>query len=199
MDERRDLISCFRRALALDRLLLYLTALGVFLLYGCAPPMTSEELEARYGRQTPTILKYGAVDRLKSGQTWRVFMAAEDMDGDMDTVVFEMHQPGLGWYPAHWKRLGVESARSFSGYFFLNTPAFRTQGLWGLQLTLTCKVRDKAGHSSELIRLPLKFVGKKVPQPAPEGFTQQDVRSLGPIMIDLRADDDQSFFINRIH
>ena len=90
MAERRGLIYCWKRTMVFDRLLLYLTALGV-LLYGCAPPMTSEEKEARHGRQAPTILKYGAVDRLGSGQTWRVFVAAEDMDGDMDTVVFEMH------------------------------------------------------------------------------------------------------------
>jgi hypothetical protein len=85
-----DLICYWKRTMAFDRLLLYLTALGV-LLYGCAPPMTSEEKEARYRRQAPTILKYGAVDRLGSGQAWRVFVAAEDMDGEMDTVVFETH------------------------------------------------------------------------------------------------------------
>ncbi len=172
------------RATIFDRLLLYVTAL-VVVLCGCAPALTRKELEQRYGLQAPAVLKYGAVDRLKSGQTWRVFVAAEDPDGDMDAVVFRVYQPGTGWYPAHFKKLREAGSRSFSGYFFLNTPGFWTYDMWGLRLTLTFEIRDKAGHRSDVITLPLQFVGKKIKQPVPEGFTEVDVRSLGPIMIDF--------------
>ncbi|NVM56610.1 MAG: hypothetical protein HWN51_00605 [Desulfobacterales bacterium] len=170
-------------------ILLYLTALGI-LLYGCAPRLTLEELEARYGIQAPRIIKYGAVDRLKTGQTWRFFMAADDPDGDMDSVFFEIYQPGSGWYPSYVKKLKADTARFFSGYFYLNTPPFSAPCLWGLELTLRCKIRDKAGHESNVITLPVSFIGMEVVQPVPEGFAEEDVRSLGAIMIDLFCDDD---------
>jgi len=176
------------KATIFDRLIHYLTVLTV-VLCGCVPALTPKELEERYGLQSPAILKYGAVDRLRSGQTWRVFVAAEDPDGDMDAVVFRVYQPGTGWYPAHFKKLREAGSRSFSGYFFLNTPGFWTYDMWGLRLTLTFEIRDKAGHRSDVITLPLQFVGKKIKQPVPEGFTEEDVRSLGPIMIEFVRED----------
>ena len=179
---------CFWRwAIITNTLLLYLTTAGI-LFYGCSEPLTREDLGARHGRQAPRIEKYGAVDRLKVGQTWRVFMAGEDPDGDMDAVIFEMYQPGRGWYPPHIKKLKKEAWKSFAGYFFLNTPAFWPH-MWGLQLSLKFKIRDKAGHTSQMITLPLRFVGKQVDQPVSEGFGNEDVRSLGPIMIKLVRED----------
>lgn len=172
----------------LHTLLLLLTGLAV-LFSCCAPRLTKKELEMQYGRHAPAIVKYGAVDRLKSGQTWQVFLAAQDPDGDMKEVIFELYQTGKGWYPAHWRRLKGEERRSFAGYFFLNTPAFWSTELFAQKLTLKCRVRDTCGHDSNLIALPLEFIGREVPQPVPKGFSEREIRSLGPIMIDIIPED----------
>ena len=172
----------------IHRLLLFLTALGL-LLYGCASHKTWEELEAEYGPNSPEITKYGAVDRLRLGDVWKVYVAAEDLDGDMDVIEFDLHQPGQGWYTSHRRRLQGEESKAFSGYFFLNTPR-RVWSLRYLTLTLKFEIRDKGGHKSEVINLPLTLVGHTVEQPIPAGFTEEENRPLGPILIQLYNEDE---------
>ena len=169
-----------------------LTGLGL-LLSGCSRPYQPAGLEG-YFEGAPKILRYGAVDRLKAGQTWRVYVAAEDPNGDMEAVVFELYQPGQGWYPEHDRRLKGEETRAFSGYFYLNTPGSWREELWGLTLTLRFKIRDRVGCMSEVISLPLKFVGRRVEQPIPEGFTEETARPLGAILIDIYREDKREGF-----
>lgn len=174
------------------RLFIYVAGLGLLVL-GCSRPYQPAGLEG-YFEDGPKILKYGAVDRIKAGQTWRVFVAAEDPNGDMEAIVFEMYQPGQGAYPEHDRRLKGEETRAFSGYFYLNTPALWREGLWGLTLTLKFKIRDQVGYMSEVISLPVKFIGTRVEQPIPEGFTEEEVRPLGAILIDLYREDTREGF-----
>ena len=142
---------------------------------------------------SPKILKYGAVNRLRQGQTWRVFVAAEDPNGDMEEIFFKLHQPGQGTYD-DTRRLNGDDTRAFSGYFYLNTPFAMSEGLWGRTLTLTFNIRDKVGLSSEIVSLPFKFVGTRVDQPLPVGFTEDDVRSLGAIRIQIYREDKREGF-----
>ena len=66
--------------------------------------------------------------------------------------------------------------------------------MWGLTLTLKFKVRDRVGYMSEVVSLPLKFIGTRVEQPIPEGFTEDEVRSLGAILIDIYREDKREGF-----
>lgn len=157
---------------------------------GCSRPQQPKGLEG-YFPDAPKILKYGAASRIKGGQTWRLYVAAEDPNGDMEAVIFEMHQPGQGMYPTHTRRLNGEATRRFAGYFYLNTPGMLQEDLWGLTLTLTFKIRDRVGYTSEVISLPLKFVGTRTEQPVPEGFNEDEVRSLGAILIHLYREDER--------
>jgi hypothetical protein len=169
------------------RLSIYLVMAGIFLT-GCSRPWQPQGLGISF-KDAPRILKYGAVDRIKSGQTWRLFVAAEDPNGDMEDIIFEIYQPGQGWYPEHDRRLQGDASKAFSGYFYLNTPVGWRDDLWGLELTVRFRVRDKVGYTSEMISLPLKFIGRQVEQPIPPGFTEDEVRPLGAILIDLYRED----------
>lgn len=155
---------------------------------GCTRPWQPQGLESSF-ENAPRIVKYGAVDRIKSGQTWRLYVAAEDPNGDMEDIIFEITQPGQGPYPEHDRHLKGDASKAFSGYFYLNTPVGWRDDLWGLELTVRFRVRDKVGYASEMISLPLKFVGRNVEQPIPPGFTKDEDRPLGAILIDLYRED----------
>jgi hypothetical protein len=170
------------------RLTICVAVLGIALT-GCATYKTAPNVPQDF-EDAPKILNYGAVDRIRGGQTWRVFLAAEDPNGDMDRIVFRMRQPGgQEPYRDFVRRLQREDMQSFSGYFYLYTPRQSRQNLWGLTLTLTARIWDQVGYASEEISLPLKFVGSKVEQPVPEGFTENE-RAMGPIMIRLYREGD---------
>ncbi|MBW1896126.1 MAG: hypothetical protein JRI47_03620 [Deltaproteobacteria bacterium] len=175
--------------MAQSYLLIYAMIVGL-LLPGCAPrqPLVQPPGLEGHLAESPKILKYGAVNRLQQGQTWRVFMAAEDPNGDMEEIIFELHQPGQGTYD-DTRRLKGDHTKAFSGYFYLNTPFAMSEGLWGYTLTLTFRIRDKVGLSSEIVSLPVKFVGARVDQPVPAGFTEAEVRSLGAIRIQIYRED----------
>ena len=162
----------------------------VVLLFGCAQPQQPRGLEG-YFENAPKIVKYGAVGHLRAGQTWQVFVAAEDPNGDMEAIIFDLDQPGgHPPYLGHVRRLKGEDTKAFSGYFYLNTPRRYREGLWGLTLTLKFKIRDRVGYTSEIVKLPLKFVGQKVEQPVPQDFTEAEIRPLGPILINIYVEDE---------
>jgi hypothetical protein len=171
----------------MKRLLLLIGITSVFS-WGCTAPMTAVQLEKKYGPNAPVIVKVGAAKQITGGQPWRVYLAAEDPDGDMARIKFEIRQPGRGILPSHWKILDSETSQSFSGYFYLNTPAMtpRTgREFLYVTLTLTIKVFDEAQHGSEEISIPFEITTGDADQPVPPGFSDEENRSLGPIMIDL--------------
>jgi hypothetical protein len=172
------------------RLLLTLSMTGLLVL-SCAPRMTRDQLEKKYGPHSPVVVKYGASEKVAAGQPWRVFVAARDPDGDMAQIRFEIKQPGKGLYPVHWKKLAPDMAKIFSGYFYLNTPAVTPStglDLLFITLELRCKIYDKAGHASEEITVPFELVTSRIRQSVPAGFDEDEARSLGPIMIRLRSE-----------
>jgi hypothetical protein len=171
-----------------ERRLVY-AAILCMALFACAqPPQTQPPGLEGFFADSPKILKYGATHRLRQGQTWRVFLAAEDPNGDMVEVVFLLRQPGQGSYE-DIRRLKGDDTKAFSGYFYLNTPLPPPMDFWGLTLTLTVRIRDKVGLSSEVLTLPVKIVGTRQEQPVPAGFTEEEVRSLGAIRILLYRED----------
>jgi len=173
------------------RLLLVVLLVSLYS-FSCAPRLTLVQLEEKYGSSKPLIVKYGATERISGGTSWRVYMTAEDPDGDMDKVTFELKQPGRGIYPSQRKKLDSDQGKTFSGYFFLRTPSTSVKNVGAYQaitFTLKCKVVDKAGHTSEEITLPFRIVTGKIEQPVPPNFGENEVQSLGPILIKIISEE----------
>jgi hypothetical protein len=168
----------------LHRLLIVVFA-AALLLWGCAPTMTREERIEKYGPNPPVIEHYGAAPKVSSGRAWRVYLAAQDPDGDMDRIDFELDRPGYVTREDR-KKLSPESAESFSGRFFLSIPivsALKGRELLHTNMVLRCTVVDKAGNKSKPIGLPFQVVLARVPQEVPESFEDRAVEDMGPIMI----------------
>ena len=162
--------------------------LAGFLFWSCSARQTPEQLKEKYGANPPKIVKYGAAEKVFAGRTWRLYVSAEDIDGDMDAIRFEIKQPGKGIENRFFKISDPTMTRSFAGYFYLHTPTLSPRvdkDFLFNPLRLKMKIFDKANHKSEEITIFFSIVSSSVDQPMPSNFSADENRALGPITIQL--------------
>jgi hypothetical protein len=136
------------------------------------------------------IITYGfAVEKGYYGYIWKIYIEAEDPDGDMLRIASVVDEVGYGHYPTDWTYLKSEYRGHFKGYLQWNTFSSKTGYIteW-TQITLKVSVFDKAGNESNVVVFPFEFVSGvkgqyqyKLPTP----FDQGDLPRLGYISIDL--------------
>ena len=133
-------------------------------------------------KAVPVITQSFASPQIAPGKNWKVYLKASDADGDMETIVSTVHQPGVGTYPVSLTRIGEKYRKELSGYVYLVIP--HLNGLDNTGIDVTLQVRDRAGQSSQVLKLPLSigFLAKEEPPP-PGAFPEND---LGPILVELR-------------
>ena len=143
----------------------------------------------RPGTKAPIITHAFAVEKGYYGYIWKIYIEAEDPDGDMLRIASVVDQTGYGHYPADWIYLKSPYQKHFKGYIQWNTFSTKTPYLteW-TQITLKVSVFDKAGNESNEVIFPFTFeTGVRSPYqyklPAP--FDQGDLPRLGYIQIDL--------------
>jgi hypothetical protein len=160
-------------------------ALMLFPLFlaGCLAMEPLQVREATYGKNLPAITNSFAAKEIYPGETWKVYINAQDPDGDMKNIVCVIEQPGVGVYPVSITRIREGDRKELSGYVTLFT-AF-TQGLNLVNLTLTLQIQDEAGHYSAPVSFPLSFNNRYHQEPPPPGVFQD--KDLGPIMLHLRT------------
>lgn len=135
----------------------------------------------------PVITHSFAVEKGYFGMGWRVYLSAEDPDGDMLKIAITVDQLGYGHYPTDWIYLKPVHQKHFKGYLQWNTFSSKTHFLteW-TQITINISVFDKAGNESNIVVFPFEFIsGKPQPTPPPAPFDQGDIPKLGHITIDL--------------
>ncbi len=141
------------------------------------------------GTHAPIITHAFAVEKGYYGYIWKIYIEAEDPDGDMLRIAAVVDQTGYGHYPTDWIYLKSPHQKHFKGYLQWNTFSSRASHLteW-TQITLKVSVIDKAGNESNEVVFPFTFEsGIKSPYqyqlPAP--FDQGDMPMLGHISVDL--------------
>jgi hypothetical protein len=159
-----------------------LAALVSGLIWGCAGGShRSADTEIDNG-QPPVIVDSYAPEVIRWGTTWRVYLQAEDADGDIKDIAAVMWQAGVGFYPTSVTRIEGDNRKGFTGYLFLWFPAQRSL-MWD-QFNLQVLVRDEQGNKSESANLTLKI--DEVPAtelPAEWQIATQN--RLGAIMIEV--------------
>ena len=159
-----------------------------FFLAGCAAMEPIEVREKTYGTAPPVISQSFASKEARPGDTWKVYLKAEDPNGDMRRIFFTVDQPGMGTYPAAYIRIKEAERKELAGYIYLNIPA--RGDLDFVTLTLTVQVQDMAGHLSLPAVFPLALNPRSTREaPAQGAFPEKD---LGPVMIQLRTPFDDS-------
>ena len=132
--------------------------------------------------QGPMILDYYAPQVIRPGTTWRIYLKAEDKDGNMKYIAAMLWQAGVGYYSTDLTRIKSEDSKELTGYLFLNTPVDQTL-IWD-RLELTLLIRDGQGNRSEPIKLPLRFDYAPA-QEIPQKWEAAAKHRLGAIMIDI--------------
>ena len=123
------------------------------------------------------------------GYIWKIYIEAEDPDGDMLRIAAVVDQPGYGHYPTDWIYLKPQYQKHFKGYVQWNTFSSKASYLreW-TQIELKVSVIDKAGNESNVVVFPFEFVsgvkGQYQSEPSAP-FDQGDLPRLGYIHIDL--------------
>ena len=135
----------------------------------------------------PIITNAFAVEKGTYGFIWKIYLEAEDPDGQMLRIASVVDEPGVGRYPTDWVYLKPQYGSRFKGYLQWNT--FSSLGgamKEGDRITLRVSVIDKAGRESNEVVFPFTFVsgaGSEKALPAP--FDQQNIPRIGHITIDL--------------
>jgi hypothetical protein len=141
------------------------------------------------GTNAPVIKHTFAVERGHYGYIWKIYLEAEDPDGDMLRIASVVNQTGYGYYPTDWIYLKTPYQKYFKGYIQWNTFSTRTQFLreW-TQIMVRVSIFDKAGNESNVVVFPFEFASgvkglyqNKPPFP----FDQGNLPRIGHIHIDL--------------
>jgi len=173
-------------------ILIFLFVVSLFFVReGKAQPLFTPEgvKPSKPGTRAPIITHAFAVERGYYGYIWKIYIEAEDPDGDMLRIASVVEQTGYGYYPTDWIYLKSPYQKHFKGYLQWNTFSSRTDYLseW-TQIALKVSVFDKAGNESNEVIFPFTFeTGVRSPYqyklPAP--FDQGELPRLGYIQIDL--------------
>jgi hypothetical protein len=137
--------------------------------------------------KAPVITHSFAVEKGYYGYIWKIFIEAEDPDGDMYKIASVVDQPGYGRYPTDWIILKPQYRKQLIGYIQWNTFSSRAPYLreW-TSITLKVSILDKAGNESNVAVFPFTFQsGVKSQYELPAPFNQGELPRLGYIQIDL--------------
>lgn len=137
--------------------------------------------------KAPMITHSFAVEKGYYGYVWKIYIEAEDPDGDMFKIASVVDQPGYGRYPTDWITIKPQYRDRLKGYIQWNTFSSKTSHLreW-TQITLKVSIIDKKGNESNAVVFPFTFEsGTKQQNELPAPFNQGDGSRLGYIHIDL--------------
>jgi hypothetical protein len=144
--------------------------------------------QPRPGTKAPIITNAFAVDKGYFGYIWKIYIKAEDPDGEMLRIALVVDQPGNGHYPTDWIYLRPEYQKQFKGYIQWNTFSSKGSLTEWRQISLKVSVFDKAGNESNEVVFPFIFEsGVKNPYQyeLPVPFNEGNIPKLGNILIDL--------------
>jgi hypothetical protein len=155
----------------------------VLFLTGCATG-TGGQPGKTTAVSVPAIIVTFASKTLAPGDTWKVYLKAFDLDGDMKYIFASIDQPGVGSYSPTRLKIKEENARELNGFIFLNTLIPGGSGfLNSVTLTLTVQIRDKTGYTTKPVVFPLSFNIRESQELPPPGVFREE--ELGPIMVNL--------------
>lgn len=137
--------------------------------------------------KAPVITHSYAVEKGRYGTTWKIYLEAEDPDGDMTKIVSVVEQSGYGRYSTDFITLKPQYGRYFKGFIQWNTFSNRASYLreW-TQINLIVSILDKSGNESKEVVFPFTFETGAGREPKPSApFDQGEIPKLGNIFIDL--------------
>jgi hypothetical protein len=147
-----------------------------------------EGRQPKAGTHAPIITHAFAVEKGYYGYVWKIYIEAEDPDGEMLRIASVVDEVGYGGYPTDWIYLKPQYQKHFKGYIQWNTFSARSSYLpeW-TQITVKVSVFDKDGNESNEVVFPFTFeiTPKQYTYKLPPPFDQGNLPRLGYISVDL--------------
>jgi hypothetical protein len=135
------------------------------------------------GGSPPVITHSFASEKLSHGDIWKIYLEANDPDGDMRTMVYSVE----GGSKHRLKSVVIKKGDRgrLLGYLdgFFSSPA--TAVAEWTELTLTLYIRDKRGNTSNKVVFPLALTRGIKQGPPPPPFDSGGLKSLGTFRVKL--------------
>ena len=153
------------------------------------------------GGSPPVITGSYASDKLSHGDIWRIYVQANDPDGDMLRFVCVFDQVGYGPYSSAYVPIKKSNRTELMGYLYFHSSAGAGLRMpeWS-QLRLTVYVRDKGGNNSNKVAFPLVLSRGARQKSPPAPFDSAPLERLGAIpvrLVDPQEDGDEERFFFR--
>ncbi len=155
--------------------------------------MTEQRSSTHSDSKGPVITHAFAVDRGHYGCILKIFIEAEDQDGDMDRIAVVVDQTGHGYYPTDWIILKPQYRGHFTGYLQWNTFSSKASYIseW-TRMKVKVSIYDKPGNESNEVVFPFTFqsdVKDEDESQLPPPFDRREIPRLGYIRVDLYYED----------
>ena len=162
----------------------------VFVLVLLAIPVMlthSKSLGRGKSRGSPPVITHSfASKEISRGDIWRIYVEANDPDGDMRQFVCALRQVGYGDYSSEYVIIKRRHREKMKGYLTFNSGAgegFRLPE-W-TQFSMTIYIRDRGRNTSDKVVFPLTLsLGSRQGAPPPP-FDVNGLERLGAISIEL--------------
>lgn len=132
----------------------------------------------------PTIIDHYAPQVISPGTAWKIYLRAEDEDGDMQYIATTLYQEGFGSYSTDYTRLAGTEQKQFAGYLLLKTPLDANLTLD--EFTMEVLIRDSQQNRSQIVKLPLTFDHKKE-QSLPPEWQEFRENQLGVLVTNIQS------------
>ena len=106
----------------------------------------------------PVITDSFAPQTVKPGQGWKIFIKAEDKDGDMKDIVAAIAPASQSFLTYSFTSIREEERGSLAGYLFVKTPP--SPYLQNEIFHLTIAIRDKSERKSDSLGFLLSFTSE---------------------------------------
>ncbi len=120
-------------------------------------------------KHAPVLKAVWAQDEIGNGASWRIYVRAQDPDGDLDKVYVTFHQPGAIW-PQEFVILPQSQRRQANGsvLFWVDMKSLAAT-IWAEAHVV---VEDRAGNMSEVRKIEFAVVSmeKEDASAPPLGF-----------------------------
>ncbi|MGA2318138.1 MAG: hypothetical protein ABSG71_17415 [Thermodesulfobacteriota bacterium] len=121
-----------------------------------------------------------APEKIRQGDTWKIYLSVIDPEGNMHQVVCRIEQPGESYFKPSLIYLKRGMEKQFTGYFALYTQTFYELD----DFVLALSILDRAGNVRKTLRFPLEFDGGEPMKPLPPDIERDLNRRIGMIDVD---------------
>ena len=132
----------------------------------------------------PVITSSFASEKVSHGDIWKIYLEANDPDGDMGYFAYSIKNSDFGGRFEYVRIRKGDRARLAGFIGVVTSPPKDALGEWA-RLTLTLCIQDRSGNTSDKVTFPVALSrGVKQVSPPPP-FDIEGVKRLGQIWVEL--------------